>query len=302
MKNSLILASTLLLAPVAAQAQFAGNPAPELAPSLQLPRTPAQTPALNAFAGMNTQLQLQARWVRIDSANLPKNLPAWNKDGAWSHVATPEELKRLELLIHTGIASVDEQQLRALNNHRAALSFPPFTSVRFVQSSAPNPGPIDDMILPREKPGLDTTQPYIPNLAKPHSRLPEMAPMPGINGKLDPPFIAPLPARDSSVRPQMSHESADSMAYKFQISPTISGEQIALELYVFYAALRSARDVSAMATAKAKLGETVVFSLPNMVEFIESEQSVDGFFRLQTRRTFLLVTPRIAPQPTIGLK
>ena len=293
MKIPLILSSALLLAPIAARAQPKSD---EPAPSLQLPMSPTQTPALDAFAGLNTQLQLRARWVRIDSANLPKNLPTWNRGGASSHVATPEELKALELLIHTGLATVDEQQVRALNNQSAALSFPlsvgdlsfaPSVGIRLVEPLAPVVGPPDDMIIPHANARF-APPPYIPNLAKPESRLPEMAPMPGIQGKLEPPFIAPLPRPDFNSRPQMSPQTGERLDYQFQIRPMIVGNQIALDLR----SVNAAQNFTSL--TKANYGETIVFSLPNMVEFIGSNEQMGNIIRFKTRRTFLLVTPQLA--------
>ena len=284
MKHSLICGSILLLVPVAARAQFLADPALEPAPSLKLTPRPAQTPALDAFAGVATQLQLQARWVQIDADKLPKNLPAWNKGGAWSHVATPDELKTLELMKRTGNVSVTEQPLRALNNQTVALTYSPFKSIRVLQPPPFDSGPIDDMIIPRDKPRFETIQPYMPNLAKPESRLPEMAPMPGAGGRLDPPFIKPSPA----PAPAPATEFGELLAYKFQLRPTIIGDQIALDLR----STNSAENIISL--ARADYGETVVFALPNIVEFLQNGQ-VDGIIRFQTKRTFLLVTPRVMP-------
>ncbi len=293
MKPSLICGSILLLAPVAARAQFLADPALEPAPSLKLTPKPAQTPALDAFAGASTQLQLQARWVQIDADNLPKNLPAWNKGGAWSQIATPDELKTLERLKQTGVASINEQQLSALNNRNAEISYPLFTSYRLVQPLPPNPGPLDDMVIPRGDLRIITpiVPPYnMPNLAKPDSRLPEMAPMPGINGKLDPPFISPIPNSRLQTAPPLG-----ALAYKFQLRPTIIGDQIALDLR----SVDSAQNIASL--ARANYGETVVFSLPNIVELLQSER-VGGALYYRTRRTFLLVTPRVLPPAKSDLK
>ena len=285
MKQFLIYGSMLLVftAQVTTQAQ------PQLAPSLQLPKARSQTPTLDAFANAGQTLPLRVRWVRIDSAKLPANLPAWNKGGAWSHVATPEELKRLELLKQTGIASVNEQQLRATNNQTLALSFAPLAFVESLsEKSLSKSGPIDEMIIPRVESRFVPPPPYIPNLARPKSRLPEMAPMPGAGGKLDPPFIAPIPVPDPAKNERVRRVLPELMRYKFQLHPTISGDQIALDLR----SLNSADNIAA--TSRAKLGETVVFSLPNMIEFLGSNEVRGNIIRFQTRRTFLLVTPRLA--------
>ena len=271
MKHLLICGAILLGAPALSQAQLA----PEQAPTLLLPKASSQTPALDAFAGVATQLQLQVRWVRIDAANLPANLPAWNKAGAsagasagandkvntWSHVATPAELKTLEVMNRIGLASTTNQQIGATNNQTAALSFAPFTTFSI---QMPKPGPLDEMIIPRTKPDSAAPPIYIPNLAKPESRLPDMAPMPGAGGKNDPPFIDQfgMPNLRDLPRtlPQMSPELAELMAYKFQIRPTVIGDQVALDLR----SLNSADNI--MSLARANHGETVVFALPNIVE------------------------------------
>ena len=284
MKYPLVLGSILLLAPSIAQAQLSA----EEAPSLQLPRPFSQTPSLDAFAGASTQLQLRARWVQISDANLPQNLPAWNKPGAWSHVATPAELKTLELLAQTGLAKTTDQQIGALNNQSASLSYPPFTSFGSLDSpkfESGDLGSLDDMIIPRDKPNLDAAPPYIPNLAKPESRLPDMAPMPNVGDR----DALPLPNPSFSIRPQTSPELDELLAYKFQIRPTIIGQQIALDLR----SLDSAENIKSL--ARADFGETVVFALPNIVEFLQS-QGADGN-QYKARRTFLLITPRLAPPP-----
>ena len=292
MKHSLICGSILLLAPVAARAQFLADPTLEPAPSLKLTPKSAQTPALDAFAGVATQLQLQTRWVSIDADKLPANLPAWNKGGAWSHVATLEELKTLELMNKTGNVTVTDQPLRALNNQTIDFTYSPFKRFRFIQPPPFDSGPIDDMIIPRDKPRFEMIQPYMPNLAKPESRLPEMAPMPGASGKLDPPFIKPSPA------PAPATEFGELLAYKFQLRPTIIGDQIALDLR----STNSAENITSL--ARADYGETVVFALPNIVELLQSQGSQEsgGALYYRARRTFLLVTPRVMPQPKLNLK
>lgn len=287
MKPQFAAISILLLAPAIAQAQTGLTL--EKAPSFAVPRAPSQTPALDAFAGVGSELQLQARWVQIAAAALPTALPAWQKlgAGAGSHVATPEELRALQLLNSTGVASTSDQQINATNNQNANLSFSPFTRIEIpVTIPFSEPGPIDDMIIPRSAAGFEAPQTYIPNLAKPESKLPDMAPMPGIGGKYDLPFTAPLP--NPSTRPQMSRELADLMAYKFQIRPTIIGQQIALTLR----SLNSADNIGAV--ARVDYGETVVFSLPNVVMIAGRTNEI--------RRTFLLVTPRLAPQPKRNLR
>ena len=284
--KSLVLGAFVLGAATTAQAQ---------ASSLELPKPSSQTPALDAFAGLNTQLQLQVRWVQINSADLPSNLPAWDKLGTSSHVATTDELKTLELLKHTGLASVEKQQVRALNNQSATLSFAlpvgdlsfaPSVGIRLVEPLAPVAGPPDAMIIPRGN--ANFAAPYIPNLARPQSRMPAMAPMPGIKGKLDPPVIVRIPAPDSNLRPQMSPQSGERLDYQFQIRPMIVGNQIALDLR----SVNAAQNFTSL--TKANYGETIVFSFPNMVEYLGSNEVMGNIIRLQTRRTFLLVTPQLA--------
>lgn len=277
MKHSFIYGAILLSASATAQAQQAFTP--EKAPPLLVPMAPVQTPALNAFAGVGRPLQLQTRWVQIDADILPTALPAWNNLGAGtsSHVAAPDELRALEILVASGTVTVSSQQLNVVNNQTANLSFSPFTIVESLPLLPQ--GPIDDMIIPRADSRFDVPPPYIPNLASPESKLPEMAPMPMPGGKNDPPFIAPIPAPNPYSRPQMSRELAELMAYRFQIRPTLIGDQIALALR----SLNSADNIAATATVNP--GETVVYSLPNILEL----QGPD-----KVRRTFLLVTPRLA--------
>lgn len=241
---------------------------------------PRKTPALDAFANVDRAVELQARWVQIDADAVPTALPDWSKlgPGAWSHVASPAELTRLDLLGSLGAGSVFNQKIYAKNNQAASLSFSPF--VRIQVPLTPDPVPLDEMIIPPSDSIFDSS-PYIPNLAKPESKLPEMAPMPGAGGKNDSPFASQNPY----LRPQMSPELADLMAYKFQLRPTLVGDRtFTLELK----SLNSADNVAATATLNQ--GETVVFSLPNIL-MVQSAKKI--------RRTFLLVTPRLATPPNL---
>ena len=272
------IGSILLLAPAMAHAQD----------GLKLDKAPGQTPALDAFAGLGSPLQLQARWVQIDADALPTALPAWNAAGTSSHVATPDELIALEILKASGTAWVTEQKIKATNNQSANLSFAPFKVFTF-NAATPLPplGPIDDMIIPRGNSRFDAPQSYIPNLAKPESQLPQMAPMPGIGGKYGLPFSAPLLPSAPDVLPQQSTQPSGFLNYKFQLRPTLIGNEIALEL-------RDSNSANAAAsTAQVKAGETVVFSIPNVLMALGNGKS---------RRTFLLVTPRRAPQPERDLR
>ncbi len=254
---------------------------PQVPEKFKIPAPPSITPALDAFAGVGRKLELQARWVQIDADILPTALPAWQKlgAGAWTRVASPEELRALEILQATGTASIVNRQLDALNNQTANLSFSPFTTFELPLA---DPNSIDDMVIPRPQTNpIFDSPPYIPNLAKPESKLPEMAPMPNVGGKNDPPFIAPLPTPNFSARPQ-SRELADLMAYKFQIRPTLIGDR------TFSLELRSLNSADNMAaTSTLNQGETAVFSLPNIL--MQSPNKV--------RRTFLLVTPQLALPP-----
>lgn len=279
MKSSFLCGSVLLLVPAIADAQ--DGLTLEKAPPVVAPITPSQTPALDAFAGVGRRIDLHARWVQIDAEVLFNAFPAWSKLGAsaWSHVATSRELAQLALMRSGGAVAVSERQLKAINNQPANLSFAPFKILKITEvPMLSESGPLDDMVIPLAPP------PYIPNLAQPESKLPAMAPMPGAGGKNDPPFIAPIPA---PPRPQMSRELAELMSYKFSLRPTLVGDgTFALELK----SLNSANNIAATATANQ--GETVVFSLPNILEFIQSDD------KSKVRRTFLLVTPRVAtPQP-----
>ena len=279
MKISLTLGSILLMAPTVAQAQFQPDSAPEKAPSLQLPPTPVKTPALDAFASASTQLQLQARWVRIDSAALLANLPAWSKTSTRNPVATPDELKTLEILRATGMASLFSRQISALNNQATELWFAPLDLTGGGPRVRKLPGALDERIIPRAATSF-AAAPYIPNLAKPESKLPEMAPMPGKNGNLGARLIEPLPAPNPYSRPLVG-----TFASKFQLRPTITGERIALELRRLDVANGHAD------TATLNPGETAVFSLPDR-NFELSKATM--------RRNFLLITPRAIMQPRPG--
>ncbi len=273
MKYPIIVGSILLMAPVAAQAQTLDE-----APSVVLPKPSRPTPALDAFAGASTQLQLQARWVQIDNAALLANLPAWNKAAARSHVATHDELVTLEILRATGAASINNQQISALNNQAAELWFAPLTEINEGIEIVPTPP--DEMIIPRAASPF-AAAPYIPNLAKPESKLSQMAPMPGINSKLGVRLIEPLPAPKFYSRPFVRMVNS-----KFQLRPTLTGERIALELRNLGAA--QGRPM----TATLNPGETAVFSLP-AANFELSKATA--------RRSFLLVTPRaVTMQPRPG--
>lgn len=238
-----------------------------------MPSAPrANTPTLDAFAGVGRQLQLKARWVQIDADVLRTAFPAWNTAGASSHVASFDELRALEILRAAGTASVTEQQINAVNNQTANLSFAPFSFTFIKQPELTQKGPIDDMVIPRENSALT---PHIPNLATPESKLPQMAPMPNLGSK----EYSQLPAPDPEKRERVSRELAELMGYKFKIRPTLIGQQIVLELQ----SLNSASNIAAK--ARADQGETVVFSLPNIL-------MLQGASKI--RHTFLLVTPTLA--------
>lgn len=278
MKHSLIFGSIALLAPAVAQAQ-PQQFSQQVTPPALMPAAPrAITPALDAFAYVGRQLQLKARWVQIDAVALAKNLPDWDKPGASSHAAALGELKALEVLRATGVASVTEQRINATNNQIANLSFP-LSSFTFIKQPALAPrGPIDDMVIPHDTSRFDGPQTDMPNLAKPESRLPEMAPMPGLGSKFDLPFTAPILPSNPYIIPQSSRGTANFLAYKFQLRPNFIGEEIALELRDS----NLANSVPLKATVKP--GETVVFSIPNVLLALGSGK---------VRRTFLLVTPTL---------
>lgn len=279
MKLPFIASAILLLAPAIAQAHYQIAPPVPASSTIAPFLTPrANTPALDAFAGVGRELQLQVRWVQIDADNLFIALPAWVKLGtaASSHVATPDELSALKLLEQTGVASTFDQQVGAINNQNAIVSFARFAPFKFILPSEmpfPNPGPLDDMVIPREK---SAQTPHIPDLAKPESNLPDMAPMPNAGDKT----YSQLPAPNPYVRPQASSEFEDLMVSKFQIRPTVTGQQVALEL-------RDLNSLGKVATnGRANLGETVVFPLPSIF------YRVSGIARA-VRRAFLLVTPTL---------
>ena len=288
MKIPLVLGSILLLAPAIAQAQFKSAPA-TVPPTLSLPKTSSQTPALDAFANAGQTIELRVRWVQIEPNVLATALPAWSQlgDALWSRIVSPRELQALTVLQATGASFVSDQQVKTTNNQIAKLSFSPFSRIT-LRSEMPlsDPGPIDDIVIPRTKPTFDAPQPYIPNLAKPQSKLPEMAPMPGISSKFNSPLVAPLPNPNTYVVPLKSRELTDMATRKFQLRPTINGEQIALELRNFDAAGVVARDA---ATATMKPGETVVFAVHSLM-MLSAGRTVYGI----ERRTFLLVTPTLA--------
>ncbi len=290
---------------LAYQLDPAHNPQPPNWEKIQLVRPPipeafkspaplSPTPSLDAFAGVGRRLELRARWVQIDADALPTALPAWNALDAGARIASPRELAQMALLRSLGSALVTGQTIYTANNQNASLSFSPVA--RIEAPTILNPeiferGPIDDMVIPipQTNPIFDAP-PYIPNLAKPESRLPEMAPMPGAGDKNDPPFGRDLRTPNPDARPQMSRELADLMAYKFQIRPTLIGDKtFALELR----SLNSANNVAAISTINA--GETAVFALPNISEFLQNKDAAT----YKARRTFLLVTPSVAPAQTV---
>lgn len=275
MKISFIAGSITLLAPAIAFAQPSQTEPPALMPAA--PR--AITPALDAFAQAGRGLQLKARWVRVDADILPTAFPAWKADGTSSHVATRDELRALDVVFATGAASITQQNIRATNNQIARLTFSPFTSFQLQQPflPLPAPGPIDEMIVPRSA----APRIVMPNLAKPESRLPAMAPMPGMGSKFDLPLTAPLPAPRYYVVPQASPQASNFMDYKFELRPNFVGEEIALELRDS----SQANSVPMRATVKA--GETVVFSIPDVLMVLGNRKS---------RRTFLLITPVASPR------
>lgn len=288
MKISLIAGAITLAVAGIAQADYQMVPsvpaAPRIAPFVA-PR--AITPALDAFADVGRQLQLKTRWVQIDANVVAKNFPAWNAARASSHVATPDELRSLEILRATGAASVTERKINATNNQIAKFSFSPFDVIRQTRTlKLPELGPINDMVIPRDKALSDARQIEMPNLAKPQSKLPEMAPMPGIDGEFGFPFTAPLPAPIPYVIPQPSRETTDFLAYEFQLRANFIGEEIALELR----SSNAASSIPLKATVKA--GETVVFAVPNVLIM---QGRVDMHAKI--RRAFLLVTPALPQTP-----
>lgn len=273
------------------QIQLARPPIPDAFKSDKSDAPQSITPALEAFANDNRLIEFQLRWLQIEADAVTTALPTWEKlgAGAWSHVASPAELTRLELMKALGVSSQTQQQIYGLNNQTTSLSFSPLLRIEAPTSLDFVPEPLDDMVLPRSQTNpIFDAMPYMPNLARPESKLSEMAPMPGARGQNDAPFSDRLPAPKSAPDPEkrerVSRQLSELMGYKFQLRPTITGDRaFALELK----STNSGDNIAAKATLEP--GETAVFSLPNIFMISGTVQKV--------RRTFVLITPRLMPTP-----
>ena len=231
------------------------------------------------------ELELTAHWIQLDSATLAKELPAWNALGtnAWSRVATESERQTLEKLNQARQIVPVTQQLYATSGRPNIISYSPVrrTTDLFGGPTAqeiPVPSaPSDAMVIPTN-PSLYEAPPYIPNLAQTDPRLPEMAPMPGA-GELKPTPAMPNPL-EPYLNPNLRGKPGginEMEGFKFQLMPLIEADKtIALTLTGLDAPANS------VAAVKVNEGQTAVFSLPNIPAVAVG----------QTRRVFLMVTPR----------
>ena len=286
---------------IAYQLDPAHNPPPPGFVPAQLQREGnAITPALDAFAGIG-RLDLLAQWIQLDAATLDQELPSWKDLSAIGNarVLTPAEKQTLDKLNASGQIAPVTQRVFAFDKRPAFLSYLPFRPV--IQSQiAPSLREVPRDILPQPRPdSLFANPPYIPNIAETAPMLEQMAPMPnGGNRALQPDAPPPELPPDTLILPPKSGTTpganpylrsapgdlGDMLGFKFQLTPTLTdGKNMVVQLRGFEQSPDKPNYVAGVELAE---GQSAVFSLPQLV------LSRGG----QTRRIFLLVTPRRVPE------
>ena len=271
------------------------DPAHNAPPSAQLAQfardQKPQTPALNQFAA-NQRFDLLVQWIEIDGETLKRELPTWNVLGAlgWTRIATPKERETLDTLSAARAIAPVRQRIFALDKSPRALSYLPLRPIteappvlREVPIPAIEPQPQADSLF--------AAPPYIPNFAEVNPMLPQMAPMPNSARNAQPqlpgaPFDLNVNPGAFTINPYLRAEpggAGQMQGFKFQLTPSRGDDQtIALKLN------RLSALPDAGSTVRMREGETAVFSLPDVISPTPDK----------ARRTFLLVTPRVAPRAT----
>ena len=250
-----------------------------------------QTPALSQFAATE-RFDLLAQWVEIDDDTLARELPDWNALDALNRarIATPAERETLDKLNAARVLTPLTQRIFALDKSPSVISYLPF---RPIVEAPPvlREIPLGE-IKPQPQPdSLFADPPYIPNFAEVNPMLSQMAPMPNSGHNAAPEL--PGARFDLNVNPGTFYinpyfraepgGAGQMQGFKFQLTPSRGENQI---ITLKLNRLSASPDVGL--TVEMREGETAVFSLPGVIS-----PTAD-----KARRTFLLVTPRVATPPT----